>query len=347
MYDLIEPGKTWLDTEGKRIQAHGGSVIWHNGEYYWYGENKEKTDGVNGIWHFGVRCYTSTDLYNWKDIGIIIPPNIDDPNSTLNPKSCMDRPHIIYNVKSKKFVCWVKIMEKDGTQDATVLISDRLIGPYVIVREHFRPFNMNFGDFDIFADEANNGFIVFARAHDCVISAQLDSTFTDVIEPYTVQFSQPHPPYAREAPVHFFRKGEHYLITSGTTGYYPNPSEVSISLDAIGPYTVLGNPHFDKKETSYYSQISCVFKVRGKDNLYIACADRWLPKAMYVEYKDAKKIFDLAYSGHLDEAVKLRDSLNLPPENTSIADYVWLPIIWDNNKPKILWSKEWRVEDFE
>ncbi|UKI35159.1 MAG: hypothetical protein L6V93_13110 [Clostridiales bacterium] len=32
----------WLDTEGKRIQAHGGSIMYTNGKYYLYGENKEK-----------------------------------------------------------------------------------------------------------------------------------------------------------------------------------------------------------------------------------------------------------------------------------------------------------------
>ncbi len=47
------PGGVWLDTNGKRIQAHGGSVICINHVYYWYGENKEKTDGKNGIWHWG------------------------------------------------------------------------------------------------------------------------------------------------------------------------------------------------------------------------------------------------------------------------------------------------------
>ncbi len=52
-YDAFHPGKLWLDTEGKRIQAHGGSVIQIDGVYYWYGENKEKTDGQNGIWHWG------------------------------------------------------------------------------------------------------------------------------------------------------------------------------------------------------------------------------------------------------------------------------------------------------
>lgn len=102
------PGQTWLDTEGKRIQAHGGSVIYVDGIYYWYGENKEKTDGKNGIWHWGVKCYKSTDLYNWEDCGIIIPPEPDDINSSLHPTKCVDRPHIIYNKKTKKYVSLAK-----------------------------------------------------------------------------------------------------------------------------------------------------------------------------------------------------------------------------------------------
>lgn len=109
------PGKVWLDTKGERIQAHGGSVFYLEGVYYWYGENKEKTDPAKGIWHWGVRCYTSTDLYNWKDQGIIIPPEPEDETSSLHPTSYMDRPHIIYNTKTNKFVCWLKIMNKDNT----------------------------------------------------------------------------------------------------------------------------------------------------------------------------------------------------------------------------------------
>ena len=30
-YDRFYPGRVWLDTEGKRIQAHGGSVIFIDG----------------------------------------------------------------------------------------------------------------------------------------------------------------------------------------------------------------------------------------------------------------------------------------------------------------------------
>ena len=81
MRNCFEPGKVWLDTDGKRIHAHGGSILYENGTYYWYGENKEHSDGKNGVWHWGVRCYSSRDLYNWKDEGVIIPPDLNDETS--------------------------------------------------------------------------------------------------------------------------------------------------------------------------------------------------------------------------------------------------------------------------
>ncbi len=108
--------KAFIWPEGKRIQAHGGSIFYEDGTYYWYGENKEKTDGKSKIWHWGVRCYSSKDLCNWKDEGLIIPPRPDEPDSPLFPEACMDRPHIIYNRFTKKYVCWLKIMGRDGVQ---------------------------------------------------------------------------------------------------------------------------------------------------------------------------------------------------------------------------------------
>ena len=30
----------WYDTDGNSIQAHGGMILFHEGRYYWYGENK-------------------------------------------------------------------------------------------------------------------------------------------------------------------------------------------------------------------------------------------------------------------------------------------------------------------
>ena len=64
-----------------------------------------------------------SDLYNWDDLGLIIPPDNDDPNSPLNPKAKLDRPHIIHNARTGQFVCWIKLMEKAG-QTRTVLTAE-------------------------------------------------------------------------------------------------------------------------------------------------------------------------------------------------------------------------------
>ena len=100
MYKSFQNGRPWLDTSGKPIQAHGFSVFHKDGVWYWYGENKEFTNGKNGIWHWGVRLYTSTDLYNWEDKGLIIQPDENDVTSPLHPAYCVDRPHILFCTKT-------------------------------------------------------------------------------------------------------------------------------------------------------------------------------------------------------------------------------------------------------
>ena len=341
-YDCFRPGQLWLDTHGKPIQAHGGSMYYENGIYYWYGEDKTLTDGVNGIWHNGVRCYSSEDLYNWKDEGTIIPAE-NDESSTLHPTSCMDRPHIIFNKKTGKYVCYLKIIEKDGSQSMTILSSDNFLGPYMKIKEHFRPYGFNCGDFDL-AVNGEKAYWYFEKVHSELICAELTDDYLDVTGNYTIHF--PHPegvPYVREAPAHFTREGRHYLITSGTSGYYPNPSEVAAAGSVEGPFTVIGNPHVgDDTNTSFHSQISCVFKVRNRKDLYIAMADRWLPESMHITYDTVKTVFELYSSGKINEALEIIKSLNLPAENTSKATYVWLPVEFNEGTPYIKWQDKWQ-----
>lgn len=347
MYDAIYPGRPGLDTEGKRIQAHGGSVIYIDGTYYWYGENKEKTDGKNGIWHWGVKCYSSKDLYNWKDEGLIIPPEPENPDSSLHPTRCMDRPHIIYNQKTKKYVCWLKMENMDLTQSETILTADHILGPYTKVREGLRPLNMSAGDYDLVVAEDGKAYYYFERVHSELICADLTEDYTDVTGYYSTHFPKPCPPYVREAPAHFKRNGKHYLITSGTTGYLPNPSEVAIADTWHGPFTVLGNPHpNDPSNTSYHSQISCIFKVEGKKDLYIACADRWLPDQMDKEYEVYAEMFECTFTNKEFDFSRMSQH-DATKENTSIADYVWLPIRFDGEMAYIDWKDQWRIEDYE
>jgi len=188
------PGEVWLDTAGKPIQAHAGSIIQVGDTYYWYGENKEFTTGKMDVWTWGIRCYQSSDLYNWKDLGLIIPPDLKDKSAPLHPANFIDRPHIIFNESTKKFVCWIKIME-DPWQTRTVLISDNITGPYQLVHRGVRPLGMGAGDFDLIASpDDGKAYMYFERVHSEMICADLDSNYTDFTGYYSTHLPRPGPP---------------------------------------------------------------------------------------------------------------------------------------------------------
>ncbi|MDO3411920.1 family 43 glycosylhydrolase [Saccharibacillus sp. CPCC 101409] len=356
-YHSIKPGQVWLDTQGKRIQAHGGSVIAVGEVFYWYGENKEKTKPGNGIWHWGVRCYASTDLYNWEDKGVIIPPNEEDEASPLHPSQYMDRPHILFNRHTQKFVCWLKVMQKDGTQKSTVLTADDILGPYTMVQSDLRPLHMSAGDFDLVEAADGKAYYYFERVHSEMICADLTADYTDITGYYSTHFPQLQPPDVREAPAYFFRKGLHYLFTSGTTGYHSNPSEVAVAKSFHGPWEVLGDPHpNDASRTSYNSQITSVFKHPFKKDLYIALADRWIPNlpelagenyATGKGYAETAEIYRKMFNPDIDFALE-RPHYSMDMNiDTSVADYVWLPVRFDGRLAYLDWREEWRIEDYE
>lgn len=352
MYNSIKPGKIWKDTNGKRIQAHGFSVFYHEKEnlYYWYGENKERTKRGRYVWHWGVRCYVSKDLYNWEDKGLIIPPEPEDLQSPLHPTYCMDRPHIIYCEKTGKYVAWLKIMAGEVSQFMTVMEADTFMGPYRMVHRMYKPLHMDSGDFALHVDkETKKAYIFYERPHFELICATLAEDYTGVSGEYSVHYENLFPPYTREAPAFFEHHGKKYLFTSGTSGYYPNQSRVCVFDDYHGEYRDLGDPCIgDKTNTTFNSQITCVLRILGTDKL-IACADRWMPQ--WWVPKMAKQIL-AGMERHFKDYVPERSALEVKPlpgveqkhnENTWKADYVWLPIEWEGEKPVLRWQDEWRI----
>ena len=349
-YNSLRPGKIWLDTNGNRIQAHGGSLIYVDGIFYWYGENKEKTTSNFGIWHWGVRLYSSNDLYNWTDEGLICLPEVDDKESPLHPESKMDRPHILYNESTKKYVMWMKIMGPNNIQYMVVAQSDNIKGPFNIVNKKIHPGGMNSGDFDLIKEDNGKAYIVFDRVHYDMVVLDLTDDYLDTTIKYSEHYYRRCPPYVREAPAVFFRNGKGYVITSGTTGYFPNQSEVASFEDIHGEWKALGDPHInDDKHTSFDSQVSSVFKHPYIEDLYIALADRWLTD-LPEDLPDMTELYAACFDDECDEKIKEKYKGVSPDDycsgNTSQADYVWLPIVFEDDMPKIYWKDEWKIEDF-
>lgn len=349
----IYPGRPWRDTNGRRIQAHGGALFYEDGTYYWYGENKERTDGKNSIWTWGIRAYSSADLYNWEDIGLIIEPDLDNPDSNLFPTARVNRPHILKCEKTGKYVCWIKL-SGDGAC-FIVLQADAFRGPYSIVTENYRPLGMKVGDFDMVKDESGKAYLFMDADHKGIVGMELSEDFLAVKKEISRQYEGLHAPFCREGVAVFERGGKKYMLTSGMSGYIPNKSDAAVADSFTDAFVSIGNPHVeDDSNSSFNSQISQVFKVPGKKDLYISIADRWIPgypvdavRADMIERAIAAHYEPDKYQASPEEQKELMNSPMLESADTSAADYVWLPLAFDGDRVCIKWEDEWKIEDYE
>ncbi len=146
----------WNDTDGKHINAHGGGILQHEGVYYWFGEARgirELGDTRRWVPMPGVSCYTSTDLKNWTNKGLVLVSPDNQPEHIEFRLGCtIERPKVVYNAKTKKFVMWFHF-EAAGrgyaAAKAALAISDSPLGPYQFINT-YRP---NAGIWPIDLDE--------------------------------------------------------------------------------------------------------------------------------------------------------------------------------------------------
>ena len=351
--NAVYPGRPITDTEGKRIQAHGGAVFFDEGYYYWYGENKEYTKGTDDMWTWGVKAYRSSDFYNWEDLGQIINPVLDDPDSMLFPETRVDRPHILHNTKTGKYVCWIHLAGKIA--GFMILQADEFTGPYEIVNDRYQPYGYAAGDFDLAQDEDGKAYLYYDVNHSTVVAMVLSDDYLTVEKEVSRQYENMTPPFCREGVAVFERRGKCYMISSGMTGYVPNRSDLAVADSLEGPFESIGNPYpDDETNSSYNSQVTDVFKVPGKQDLYILMSDRWVPEypvdaklADIIERAVASKYDPQKYQTTEEEQKVFEASPNLHTANTSIADYVWLPITFNDGKPEIKWLDSWSLDDYE
>ncbi|MCJ7551514.1 MAG: glycoside hydrolase family 43 protein [Anaerolineae bacterium] len=139
MLNKFTPGAIWPDTNGVHINAHGGGILYPGKTYYWFGEHKIEGRGGNRAM-VGVHCYASEDLYNWEDMGIALPVS-DDPESDITRGCVLERPKVIYNAATGRFVMWFHLELKSQAYRAArsgVAVSDSVTGPYTFVGS-YRP----------------------------------------------------------------------------------------------------------------------------------------------------------------------------------------------------------------
>ena len=129
----ITPGEVWPDDKGEHINAHGGNVMYHEGTYYWYGENRPARGFTTEV---GVGVYSSKDLMNWKNEGVALA--VSETKGDVIERGCiMERPKVVYNPTTKKFVMLFHLELKGRGYEAARVgfaVSDTPTGPFKFIR---------------------------------------------------------------------------------------------------------------------------------------------------------------------------------------------------------------------
>ena len=302
------PGELWPDNNGVHINAHGGGILHDGDTYYWFGEHKtEGTAGNNAL--VGVHCYSSKDLYNWKDEGVALSVVTDDSTHSIAKGCILERPKVIYNKKTGKFVMWAHVESADYSKAcAGVAVSDSPAGPFTYLGS-FRPNDVMSRDQTVFVDDDGRAYQFYSSENN---ETMYISLLTDDYLKPSGRFTRNFIKESREAPAVFKYNGKYYMLSSGCTGWDPNIAEIAVADSIMGTWKTIGNPCTGPDaDKTFYAQSTYVQPIIGKKDAYIAMFDRWKKK-------------------------DLEDSR-----------YVWLPVLIKNGAITIPWHEKWNLEIFD
>ena len=336
--DFFEHGEInefieWHDTDGNIINASDGGIIYANGKYHWYGlalrpfpmmsgpDGGQKTDT-------GVVMYESTDLLNWKYEGVILEVS-HDPESELYAPLRFERPKIIYNEKTKKFVLWCHFVKYPGDHgngvgeaDLGLAICDTVNGKYEWLGFK-RPFLENADgwvrDMTVYKDFDGEAYLIYDRHTATPVSKENGSDvrvdrclYVVKLTPDYLGFSDTYSRISsaawREAPAIFFKNGYYFIVTSGLTGWATNQAKYFRTTHLLDKWEDMGDPCVDDfTKNTFNTQSTNALTVNGSDTQII-----------------------------------MLERHNT--ENFQKCSYVWLPVEFgDNDTISIKYSKRWKI----
>ena len=271
-------GTPWLDTDGNPIQAHGGYIIKYGSFYYWYGENR--------IGDNYVACYRSEDLINWEFRNNVLtrksemqPTRVKADLYLENQKGTkvnIERPKVLYNKKTNKFVMWAHFENGIDYHCAALCVAtcDTPDGDF-IYHGSFKPYGEDSRDCTLFLDDDGRAyFISSSRDNSDTHVYRLSSDFLNLDKYCGILWQGEY----REAPAVFKRNGEYYMLNSYCTGWEPNQGKYSRSFEIADNWRDL---ELFGDKTTFDSQPAFVLPVEKDGNTeYIYFGDRWCYKSL-------------------------------------------------------------------
>lgn len=269
---MMRNGEIWLDDCGNPIQAHGGMIARFGNRWYWYGENKGAPNcpGSTRVDVIGVNCYSSADLHNWHFEGVVLAADPAVPE--LHPSRVLERPKVLYNDATGKYVMWFHADRADYTlAQAGCAVADAPEGPFRFLRTA-QPNRLDCRDMTLFVDQQKQAWLVHSgNWNKTLYFSRLTEDYLGFTGEYHAAFIEQE----REAPALIFRDGLYYCVSSGCTGWAPNSALYGVSAYLTTGMKLIDNPCSgpDARRT-FGGQSTWLFEKDGQIYLML---DHWKP----------------------------------------------------------------------
>ncbi len=355
----FRPGAIWRDSDGLPINAHGGGVLFHQGVYYWFGEHKIEGEAGN-MAQVGVHAYSSLDLYNWDDTGIALAVS-DDPKNEIARGCILERPKVVFNPSTKKFVMWFHLEPKDAGYTGAlsgVAVADHVAGPYQFLRA-FRPnagvWPLNLSDVE--KRELNADELAF------VAGMELGGA----PRPYypkqlLIRRDFANGQMARDMALFADDDGSAYHI-------YASEENGTLHISKLSDDFLSPAGKFIRIFPGRFHEAPAMMKWRGRYFLVTSDCTGWTPNAARLLSADSifgnweemgnpclgndpetastlssQSTFILPLQGRSDAFIFMADRWR--PKNAIDGRYVWLPVEFHHGVPMFRWHDEWDLSFF-
>lgn len=345
----IKSGEVWPDDKGVHINAHGGGICQKGNVYYWFGEHKTAGDEGNRA-QVGVHCYSSKDLYHWKDEGIALAVS-NDPKSPIAKGCILERPKVIFNKKTKKYVMWFHLEPKGagykGAQSG-VAVSNKITGPYKL----------------LIAKRPNAGFwpMNVPESERVVIAGFNDQSFSGASLPASPDSMRI---FARDMQGGQMARDMNLFVDDDGTAYHIYASEENSALQIsqlTDDYTACSGK-YARFFVGRFMEAPAMFKKDGKYYLIMSGCTGWAPNAgrsavatsIWGPWKElsnpfvgddsntsfhSQSTYVLSVPGKAGQFIYMGD--RWMPKNAIDGRYIWLPITFDGEQPVIRWQDSWK-----
>lgn len=351
----------WPDTQGVHINAHAGGVLWHEGVYYWYGEHRApRTPETRWPPSPGVSCYSSTDLYNWAPLGVVM-HTVDDPDSPITRGCALERPKVIYNAKTKQFVMWFHLELRGrgyGAALTGLATANGPTGPFTFVRA-VRP---NAGKWPI--DFPNDLRSPLDREQVRAMTQDRSQFRKALVDGVYTRRDFAGGQMARDMTLYVDPDdGKAYHIASAEENYTLNIHELNDDYtDFTGKWM--------RVTPAGHNEAPAVLKRNGRYYILASGCTGWDPNPARVLVADSmwgpwtnagnpcvgvnpsngmgpektfggQSTFILPVQGRPDAYIAMFDVWR--PQNIIESGYVWLPIRFDGDRMVIEWRQTWKL----